>query len=287
MLFSESVEKYDPTVKLAVDELFDAAYKYQKNPNDLVLLLANGSYANISDEALKSFKITPYQIGHDEVHFRYISFYEFINQYKQVVSKVEFDNSFEDNEDKELYLNTMIQMQLLCYMKFWETDLMLKRLLNLSNLSQGIDYLWKIDQEELDERRPFIRDKIQKPLENICPNFYNLLDETYTPQIRNAIAHSQYYLMYNSINLTNKDHSEYYKLRSVDYQKWDEIFTKLILTHNHIIQNFNKYNDIYSEQAKVKHNGLIVYFPEKDHFGLNKTAWVKYIPGLGMWDWGK
>jgi hypothetical protein len=90
-------------------------------------------------------------------------------------------------------------------MKFWETDLILRRLSNLSNLAQAKPYYWDYSQTVYDARRNLIKDEIQKPLEFICPLFYKLIDEIYSNQIRNAVAHSQYYFLYDSIHLTNKD----------------------------------------------------------------------------------
>jgi len=84
MLTEESIEKYDAEVREAINDLWDNAYKNQKHENDLVLVIANGSRNNYPIETLKRLNITNYQIGHDFVHFRYSSFYDFINQYKRV-----------------------------------------------------------------------------------------------------------------------------------------------------------------------------------------------------------
>jgi hypothetical protein len=43
-----------------------------------------------------------------------------------------------------------------------------------------------------------------------------------------------------------------------------------------MIKNFNKYQVLYQKEVKDKHFGLLIYFPENDLKGLQKTGWVKY-----------
>ena len=281
MLRKENIEKYNNEVQIAIGELWEMAFENQKNENDLALIIANGSMNNFSEETLKRLQITNYQIGHDFVHFRYFTFYNFINQYKNVLNEEEYKAV----ENKQLYDETMVQMQLLAYLKFWETDLILKRLLSLSKLVQGKEYLWDIKQSELNQRRIILKNEIQNPIENLCPRFYAFIDDIYSRQLRNAIAHSQYYIMYDSINLTNKEESKYYELDSITFEKWDEIFTKVILMHNYMVGNFNKYHNFYAAKANQKHNGLRIYFPEVDSIGLKKGAWIKWDQERQTWFW--
>lgn len=281
MLRQESVERYDNEVRIAIDELWDAAFKNQKNENDLALILANGSMNNFPEETLKRLKITNYQIGHDFVHFRYNTFFDFFMQYKGLRDEDEYQLI----HDKQLHNETMTQMQLLAYMKFWETDLILKRLYNLARLSQGKDFMWNVSQKELNERRTLVKDEIQNPVKDLCPHFFDFIESVYSRQLRNAIAHSQYYILYDSINLTNKEESKYYELDSITFEKWDEIFTKVILMHNHMINNFNKNHDFFARKSIQKHNGLLVYFPENDERGLKKTGWIKWDEERHTWFW--
>lgn len=281
MLKQENIEKYDSQVRLAIDELWMMASKNQKSENDLVLIIANGSKNNYSAEILRRHKTTNYQIGHDLVHFRYITFYDFIDQYKKVFDEEEYGGY----ENKTLWDETMVQMQLLSYLKFWETDLILKRLYNLSLLAQGKEYLWDIQQKELNDRRRLVKDEIQEPIKDICPKFYDFIDNVYSRQLRNAIAHSQYYIMHSTIHLTNRDESKFYKLNSISFVRWEEIFTKIILMHNYLIDNFNRYSSYYADKVQNKHNGLLVYFPDLDVYGLNKSAWIKFDEERRQWFW--
>lgn len=283
MLKKENINKYENEVSLAVGELWNKAFMNQKNENDLVLILANGIKNNYPEETLKKLKNTNYQIGHDFVHFKYSTFFNFFNQYKFVIN----EKDYEVIEDKQLYDDVMVQMQLLSYMKFWEADLILKRLYNLSRLSQGKEYAWEIPKEKLNNRRILVKDEIQNPLQELCPKFYSFIEDIYSRQLRNAIAHSQYYIMFDTISLTNKSENKHYKLNSISFERWDEIFTKVILLHNYMIDRFNRYHHFYAKEAEDKHNGLRVYFPEKDKNGFYKSGWLKFDRDLNKWNWNR
>ena len=288
MLFEEIINKYSNEVEEAVDQLFHEAHKNQVNETDLLLVLENGIKKEYPESTLKRLKISPYQIGPDIIGFRYDTFYQFINYYRQgIKSKDEFFKGFDDEKLKHSLLDFYRDFQLLLYMKFWETDLILRRLSNLSNLAQAKPYYWDYSQTVYDARRNLIKDEIQKPLEFICPLFYKLIDEIYSNQIRNAVAHSQYYFLYDSIHLTNKDGNKHYKLNGITYDDWEVLFTKLILLYNFMIKNFNKYQVLYQKEVKDKHFGLLIYFPENDLKGLQKTGWVKYDFSHKRWHWNQ
>lgn len=288
MLFEETINKYKDIVETAIDQLFVEAYKNQVNETDLLLVLENGLKKEYSDTTIKRLNPTPYHIGPDIIGLRYDTFYQFINFYrKDITSKGKFIKKFTDKKTRESFMNFYLDFQLLLYMKFWETDLILRRLLNFSNLAQGKPYYWDYSQTVFNARRNLIKDEIQKPLEFICPLFYNLIDGIYSNQIRNAVAHSQYYFLYDTINLTNKDENKHYKLNGIKYDDWEVIFTELMLLYNFMIKNFNKYQSLYQEEVKDKHFGLLIYFPEYDQKGSQKTGWVKYDFSHKRWHWNQ
>ncbi len=288
MLFEETINKYKDEVASAVDQLYDSAYQYQVNENDLLLVLENGLKKEYDEATLKRLKITPYHIGPDFIGLRYDTFYQFINYYRNgIKSKKEFIKEFNDEKTRESFFDFYRDFQLLLYMKFWETDLILRRLSNLAKLAQAKPYYWEYSQKVFNDRRNLIKDDIQKPLESICPLFYKLIDEIYSNQIRNAVAHSQYYFLYDTINLTNKDENKHYKLSGIKYDDWEILFTKLMLLYNFMIKNFNKYQSIYQEEVKDKHFGLLIYFPENDQKGSPKTGWVKYDFSHKRWKWNQ
>lgn len=287
MLFQETLAQYEDTIKEAVKELFETAYSNQINDTDLLLVLENGLKQKYSQETLERLKISQYSIGPDHIGLRYSSFYDFINQYRKTIFK-QSDHLSEinkQNSNQNLFYNYFIEQELLIYLKFWETDLILRRLFNLSRLAQKLEYCWEYDQKKFNERRKIVKDEIQQNLKEITPKFYYLLEEIYSRQIRNAIAHSQYYLIYGTIILTNKQESSAYKLNSITYEDWGVIFHKNILLYNYLIYFFNEYSIKYQELERDKQNGLLIVFPEKNYNGNNKTGWIKFNKDSSRWIW--
>ena len=282
MIFQETLLKYNDYVREAVDELFLNSFTNQQNETDL--LLVKNDYP---EETLRRLKISNFQIGPDSISYRYNSFYKFIDQYRdKVFKKVEHKTELDKNSFKRDYFyHYLVEHELLIYMKFWESDLILRRLYNLARLARGQSYEWQYNQDFFNARRTLVRDEIQKDLDKISPKFNQLIDEIYSRQIRNAIAHSQYYLMYDSINLTNNEESQHYKLGTISYSDWEILFHKNILLYNHLIRCTNDYSVRYQKNVKGKHFGLMIVFPEKDPKGNDKTGWLKYDDTYGKWNW--
>jgi hypothetical protein len=287
MLFEETFSQYDEEIKIAVEELFLKAFSNQKNETDLLLILENGLKQDYSQEDLKRLGITPYSIGTQIIGLRYYSFYEFINQYRtKIFKKTEHLEEMSKQPTEKNYLyDYLIEQELLIYLKFWETDLLLRRLYNLSRLARGIEYEWEYKQSFFDNRRKLVKDEIQSNLKDITPKFYKLIDEIYSRQIRNAIGHSQYYLLYNSIVLTNKDQNKAYTIDAIPYDNWEIIFHKTILFYNYLIYYYNEYSAYYQKQVQDKQNGLLVVFPETDNKGSSKIGWLKCMEGRKRWIW--
>lgn len=287
MLFEEILSRFDSNVKQAVGELFEKAFSNQINENDLLLILQNGLKQKYTPDTLKRLKITPYSIGPDQIGLRYSSFYDFINQYRNsIFKKSEHLPEMKKQPSERSYLyNYLIEQELLIYLKFWETDLILRRLYNLSRLVSGLNYIWDYDQQKFNERRKLLKDEIQKNLKDITPKFYQLIEDIYSRQLRNAVAHSQYYLLYDTIILTNKDEKKEYKLNSISYDNWEIIFHKNILFYNYLIYFFNDYSKRYQKLEEDKQNGLLIIFPDKDLRGNNKTGWIKYNKEISRWNW--
>jgi hypothetical protein len=287
MIFEEILQTYKDSVKKAVAELFKNAFKNQVNDTDLLLVLENGFKQDYSQDQLKRLKITPYFIGPEIIGLRYDSFYKFINEYRNLVFKrsdyeLELKKQF---SERSYLLNYTIEQELLIYLKFWETDLILRRLYNLSRLARGLNYEWEYHQVFFNDRRKLVKEEIQNNLKIITPIFYILIDEIYNRQIRNAVGHSQYYFLYDSIVLTNKKESIHYKLNSITLPDWEILFHKNILFYNYMIYYYNLYSKKYQKLAKDKHFGLLISFPEKNTLGNNKSGWVKYDNFNSKWRW--
>lgn len=287
MIFEETLQFYKDSVKKAVAELFRKAFINQVNDTDLLLVLENGLKQDYTIEQLKRLKITPYFIGPEIIGLRYKDFYNFINEYRKIIfKKADFTHELsKQHSERNYFYYYAIEQELLIYLKFWETDLILRRLYNLSRLARGLDYDWAYHQNFFNDRRRVVREEILNNLKTITPKFCNLLDEIYNRQIRNAVGHSQYYFLYDAIHFTNKNENLQYKLYSITINDWEILFHKNVLFYNFLIYYYNFYSKKYQKIAKDKHNGLKVIFPEKNLNGNNKTGWVIYDIAGSRWRW--
>jgi hypothetical protein len=114
---------------------------------------------------------------------------------------------------------------------------------------------------------------------------YKLIEDIYSAQIRNAIAHSKYYFMGRNIQLGNKEENEFYKLHNVSFDEWEIIFHKTLLFYNFIIGNLKKYDKMYQLDVSDKHFGLPLSTPRLTKLGLRKSQWVKYDNRRHRWLW--
>jgi hypothetical protein len=310
MVFNETLTAYQDEVREAVDELFDAAFKNQKVNTDLLIVFIHG-YLDVKHlEFHKKEKISPYVFGPEHIGYSLGAFYDFFHSYRTTsISKREFEDLLSDpikkeavEHDEELGMN----IELLIYLKFWESDMLLRQLYNLVNLATGKYYDWSFTPPDLTtkkkknnkkkkndkknnsgqfSRRPFIRNHIQSPIQTICPKFYELVKENYSAQIRNAIAHSKYYFLGRNIQLANKDENKYYELTNIPYADWEIRFHKTLLFYNFIIGNIQRYEKYYMEEVKDKHFGLALSTPKLSDRGLRVNQWVKYDAYWKRWLW--
>ena len=285
MVFRETIKKLDRGVKKAVDDFFRTAEQNQKTENDILLVKIHGFLDRESKAGLNKIRFSEYVFGPGQEGLSADRFYEFFNIYRhQITSKKNFLEDIKKQKDEVEQAERMsVDIELLIYLKFWESDLILRQLYNLKNLATGSRYDWNFDPNKFWKRRELIRLEIQQPIKAISPLFYDLIDETYSAQIRNAIAHTKYYFLGRNINLTNKLDNPHYKLFNIPFDDWEIRFHKVILMYNHIIGNLNRINIKYAEKSADLHNGLAIETPKKGKHGLNKIHWIKYDDNFKRW----
>ena len=164
-------------------------------------------------------------------------------------------------------------------------------MLQLSTLALGKPYDWHLNIPEYSRegsKQEIIRNEIRDRLIDICPKFYSLIKGTYLTQIRNAIAHSQFYMGGRIIGYLNysDDPQAYCPIRVLTYIEWAEYFHNTLLLHNALKRNLDKYQDKYYEETRK--TGFIEVRITKDdnsilleRLGLKKQGkdwtWLKNI----------
>jgi hypothetical protein len=137
--------------------------------------------------------------------------------------------------------------------------MILKKLLQLSNLALGVNYNWYLEipvhaRSQQDSKQSIIRHQIRDRLKLICPKFYTLVKSTYLSQIRNAIGHSQYNIQGRHINYLNysNDPKAYAPLSGLNFEQWGEYFHQILLMHNSILENEHKWKAHYFSETVNK-----------------------------------
>lgn len=204
MLFTESIEKEQPRFTSAIEKNFELAYKNQTHPQDMLLVLKHTSFYDTIGKR-------DYIIGPAEQGFAFFETFNFIDNYgsNNCYKFAEFEKllNSKDHEEKQK-TNEIIKIKLyqehFIYLKFWESDYIIKLLYQLTRLVNKKDYDWDYKVPELG-RHKVIRKEIRDRLTKTNPELYKILKETYKPQIRNAIAHSQFFVMGKATHLLNYD----------------------------------------------------------------------------------
>ena len=279
MIFKDILKSKGLPLSKEFDNLLQVAYSTQKHKGDLLLIYINGFYQPEIEEWNKSpnvkEKLNPHVIGIGVEGHSEQSHYSFIHKYRTThiseLDSVEYLKKFEWSQDRKTEIDelieaeeTTIQLEMLVYLKIWEADMIIKKFYELVKLLHGESYDWYFrisnsarDNNATGSRQDIWRLKIRDRLANISPPIYNLLKDTYSTQIRNAIAHSNYSFQDRSIQLLNfiKDDPAS-QLKSITFEKWTEIFHNTLLLHNEYISINNQINDFYGDIA-MKNKGIL------------------------------
>ena len=287
MVFKETLQSLDKEVKVAVDDFFKKAQENQKNENDILLVYIHAFQDNQRKKSLQKININVSEYGFGPSHVGLCTnrLYEFFDVYRhQIESKKKFTKELKTKKEQtELRERIAVDIELLIYLKFWESDFILKRLYNLTNLILSKDYEWDFDENKFWKKRNLIRREIQQPIKLISPLFHSLIEETYSAQIRNAVAHTKYFFQGRYLKLANKKDNKHYILYSIPFDEWEIRFHKVLLLYNHLMGNFNMINREHADKAKDLHNGLAVRTPKKGKLGQDKVQWIKHDEHFDRW----
>lgn len=286
MIFKDKLEDISNKITPEFKKLINLAWLNQTYYSDLLLIHINGFYESdiIKWNAGNSIKLNPHVIGPGKEGHSEITHYEFINKYRQsfIYDKPyteylrEVDRSIEKPQRIETLVDieeTTIQIEMLIYLKFWEADLIIKKLYQLARLinKENYDWYFKILESSRDKtatgtRQEIIRNKIRDKIKPYSETIYQLIKKTYISQLRNAIAHSKYSFLGRNIHLNNYIKSDpASQLGSISFDDWVDIFHSTLVLHNEYLDMNNFINKLYGEIASENDNTLTVRIIEKNN----------------------
>lgn len=273
MIFVDLLNELKDEVTEAVDELFKAAWDNQTHPQDLLLIDQHGFYNEMltDPEVQENHNLSPYVIGPDEIGFSESTFYQFIDWYRQshLIKKAEFKKEVEENEDAKEQEILTVQLEQGIYLRFWESDLILKQYYQLSSLALGEAYNWHLKipiHAREGSKHEVIRKKIRDRIQETCPKFYSLVKDNYLTQLRNAIAHSQFYIIGRGFTLLNysDNPAAHAPLKGLTFDEWYRLFHTTLLLHNETLRAFEQYRDIYREKTLENNNRIEIRITSED-----------------------
>lgn len=294
MLYQETLKNFKKRVREAIEELFQCAFDNQTHPQDLLLIDQHGFVSEMlaKPEVREHHNLSPYVLGPGHIGHSDITHYKFIDWYRQnhTFVKEEYEKEKSTNSDFEEAENLSLHIELLIYLKFWEADLNLKRLYQLTRLSLGENYDWHFElpkDPREGSRHEVIRLEIRDSVKDICPKFYQLVKDIYIPQLRNAIAHSQFSILGKHIELLNysENPKAHCPLKGINFDEWEEIFHKTILFHNELIRSFQLCVDKYIQISKENDNKIEIRITKED--GSEEFADIGKVKDRDEWIWHK
>ena len=267
MIFIDLIQELNDTVRDAVDELFDAAVRNQSHPQDLLLVDQHGHY----DEMLTSVQENANVIGPGEIGFGDDTFYKFIDWYRKsnLWDKAKFEDQVKNNDDIRNQEELIVQLEQSIYLRFWEAASWVKRYCQLTTLACGERYDWQL-KIPVDFRQgsksELIRKNIRDRVKHICPRFYELVKDNYISQIRNAIAHSQFYIIARGIHFLNysKDPAAHAPCNGLTFDQWYRIFHTTLLMHNETIRAFSQCRERYKRETLKNGNRICIRITAPD-----------------------
>ncbi|SJZ84831.1 hypothetical protein [Sediminibacterium ginsengisoli] len=271
MLFEDLLEDKLKVLTPEFVQLFKDAALKQTHEGDLLLVEVDGGFmqgfSHQEDDLVgKLYSIGSGHEGHsDRCHNRFIDDYLIKNSSKK--SYKDYLKAFEFSEDriKEIYALEEeeargVQVEMLIYLKIWEADLFIKRLYQITNIANGIDYDWHFrikgynrdKSQNTGTRETIIREKIRDRLKQNYPVIGQAITNAYRTQIRNAIAHSTYYLNNRHIHLTNyKKEDPNSQIEVLSLEEWYDLFHDTITIYNQLGVSSPKIR--YIQKYKILH----------------------------------
>ena len=224
-------------IKGVIGESFVKAIK--KSPSDFVLLMARGGYHKHLERP--DLDLTPFVLEYKE---------DFLIDLTRKKFFIRYLNNYVDRLNNEITLNGEdleyeMNIQMMIYCHIWESHLFLNQLERLAIIQQGKEYLWK-SEAPFNSKKNFIERKIIDRFVKTDENMVNLIKSCYSDDLRNAFAHSTYFINGNRIYANENG---LFEGMSISFDYWDDIFVKSVLLSYHLNDMLLEIKNHYLEDA--------------------------------------
>jgi hypothetical protein len=288
MLFENHLNVFEWEARKAIKQLFKNAIKNQTHDGDLFLVINHGFFHDEieSSRASGHHNLSPYVFGPGtESYSEDQSIRLFYRQMGGQIRQGDIDKFYQYHDSvkgSDLQWMMNVQLEMYMYLKFWEADMILKRLCQLVRLGSGLYYQWDLDLKKVTNRGDFIEKYIIADSEKTSPHFYQLISYLYDRVLRNAIAHSQYFFMGHQILLVNDNvHNGFSR------EEWDILINKFYIFY----AVFNEYLDLvdrcYFKKTAERHFGQQVRIVKRKMKRRPVFEWIRAFDETGRYIWYK
>lgn len=303
MLFKDILSDRTKILEPEFDRLLEDTFRNQTHIGDLLLAQENGRYkAEVLSYSIPGTKFSPFVIGPDKEGHSYNLHYEFIHAYRSqaIASSTyqEFQELIKYNPDKKEEVEALkkfeeltIQLEMLIYLKIWESDLFIKRLYQLASLAQREPFDWYFsisqsnrDSESTGTRENILRKRVRDRLSEHYPIISEAMKTAYRTQIRNSIAHSNYSFLSRHIHPNNHILDKESQIRSLPFEDWIFMFHDTMVIYYQVIRLFNIIHERYRDIAMENKNLIQVRLSPKDPSDTVLFNYLEYRPSHD--DWG-
>ena len=149
MIFKDILQKRNKRIESYFKDLYQLCLRNQTHEGDMLLISENGFY-NIDNPQSEGY--SRYVIGPGKHGFSEFTHNKFISQYRNQICKFSFQEYLKQikpdptrKTDIEKLINLeeqSIQIEMLIYLNFWESDNIIKRLYQLVNIIHQNPYDW-------------------------------------------------------------------------------------------------------------------------------------------------
>lgn len=288
MIFKEYLLAFQPQVREAIKELFKTAIGNQSHEADIFLISIHGFFHKAIEEARSqpgALNLSPYVFGpgteaYQEEHASE-RFYKLIRNRIITGERKKFYDYKKSEEDWEITWSVQVQLEMYMYLKFWESDMVLKKLTQLARLANKEYYNWELTfSNRASSRGVHIEEFVLNKIEKICPKFHTLLLSIYDRHLRNTIAHSQYFFIGDNIILTQHPDKRYYTL-----EEWDILMNKFILFYDLLNHYVSLVESHFKKTKRDRHFGVQVRVIKKRRKRYPHYEWIRLQDDGDRWIW--
>jgi len=186
-----------------------------------------------------------------------------------------------------------VQHEMLIYLKIWEMDAFIKKLYQLTRLTNGQEYDWHFsisesnrDQKATGTRDKIMREKVRNALEKDFPKIYTTIKNAYKSQLRNSIAHSKYSIHGRYIHLNNyikEDPAS--QISVVSFDEWIDIFHDTLVFYTQISRIMAMVDDFFNNVVTQATETFEIRITRLDPSPSVEYHLLKHQAGINHWYW--